>query len=655
MTDDNDNFDMACEEADERKKAADEKKKETQAQKLAKIAREKTHRSDDGPGEDWQDVRPSGLFHTADQVAYADIGLVGRRETWRVRSKGFRQWLIRYKAEGAPPSSEALQQALGLIEAQACIDGPQREVFTRVGGARGRIYVDLANEAWQAIEIDASGWQVLDSKRVPVRFRRSPGMLPLPLPITGGSVDWLREYLNVKSDEDFELALAWLLAAMRDRGPYPILALVGEQGSAKSSFAAILRSLVDPNTASLRSFPREDRDLLIAASNGWVIAFDNVSVIPAWLSDSLCRLSTGGGFATRRLYSDNEEEIFSAQRPAVLNGIEDFVNRPDLADRAIFLMLEQIPEERRKADQALHAELEQVRPVILGDLLERMVVGLGRLPQTELPRKPRMADFALWGTACERIPGSFMRAYDGNRANAVEVTLEHDLVASAVRALMRNHSEWTGTATELLAALANLTDENLRRGKDWPRTPRGLSGRLRRAASNLRKAGIDVAFTREGHAGPRLIHIKTLPRQPDKGREQPSPSSPAPGSEKNQSTGNAFDGDGTVPVDGDLAPTVSHTDTANPLKTSGGDGGGSGDGDLPAHSGANDDFPELPNFLRRATNGNGIRPPGGNGWVKVGDKPPGQAGARVWLKEIMPPALGPAGDNVFDIDPGWRQ
>jgi hypothetical protein len=552
-----------------------------------------------------------------------------------VRSKGFRQWLIReyYKAEEAPPSSEALQQALGLIEAQACIDGPQREVFTRIGGARGRIYVDLANEAWQAIEIDVTGWR------------------------TGGSVDWLREYLNVKSDEDFELALAWLLAAMRDRGPYPILALVGEQGSAKSSFAAILRSLVDPNTASLRSFPREDRDLLIAAANGWVVAFDNVSAIPAWLSDSLCRLSTGGGFATRRLYSDNEEEIFSAQRPAVLNGIEDFVHRPDLADRAIFLMLEQIPEERRKADQALHAELEQVRPVILGALLERMVVGLARLPQTELPRKPRMADFALWGTACERIPGSFMRAYDGNRANAVEVTLEHDLVASAVRALMRNRSDWTGTATELLAVLANLTYENLRRGKDWPRTPRGLSGRLRRAASNLRKAGIDVAFTREGHAGPRLIHIKTLPRQPDKGGEQSSPSSPAPENGKNQSTGNGFDGDGggdgTVPIDGDLAPTVTHTDTANSLKTSGGDGGGGGDGNLPAHSGANDHFPELPNFLRRATNGNGARPPRGNGWHLAGDKPHGSA--RVWLKEVWPPALGPPADDVFDIDPGWRQ
>jgi hypothetical protein len=578
-------FKDACDKADDEKKKADEKEKrkqESQAKKLTKLAAERTYRSAAGAdgndaGDEWQDVKPSGLFHTSDQIAFADVECGGRRETYRIRSRGFRQWLTRayYQTEEALPSSEALQQALGLIEALACIDGPQREVFTRVGGARGKIYIDLVNDAWQVIEIDASGWRVLDSKQAPVRFRRSPGMLPLPLPVIGGSVDWLREYLNVKSNDDFELALAWLLAAMRDRGPYPVLALMGEQGSAKSTFATILRSLVDPNTAALRSFPREDRDLLVAASNGWIVAFDNVSAIPAWLSDSLCRLSSGGGFATRKLFSDNEEEIFSAQRPAVLNGIEDFVNRPDLADRAIFLTLEQIPEERRRADQALQAELEQVRPVILGALLDRMVVGLARLPQIELPRKPRMADFALWGTACERTPGSFMRAYEHNRANAAEVTLEYDLVASAVRALMRNQNEWVGTAAELLTALGNLTDENLRRSRDWPRTPRGLSGRLRRAASNLRRAGIEVGFVREGHERQRNIHITALPRQPDKEGIQPSASSSPSEDGKNRSDGKDLgaDGrdDGTRTVDGGLDPTVRATIRSNPLKTNSGD------------------------------------------------------------------------------------
>src|SRR5262249_3587483 len=152
-------------------------------------------------------------------------------------------------------------------------------------------YLDLADEQWRAIEIDTDGWRIIPAP--PVRFRRAPGMLPLPEPKAGGAVGQLRAFLNVKSDDDFELALAWLLAAMRDRGPYPVLALMGEQGSAKTSFATILRLLVDPSTAPLRSFPREDRDLFIAASNGWIVGYDNVSRVPSWLSDALCRLATG--------------------------------------------------------------------------------------------------------------------------------------------------------------------------------------------------------------------------------------------------------------------------------------------------------------------------------------------------------------------------
>src|SRR5262249_47028818 len=187
------------------------------------------------------------------------------------------------------------------------------------------------------------------------------------------------------------------------------------------TFATILRSLADPNTAALRSFPREDRDLFIAASNGWIVGYDNVSRIPSWLSDALCRLATGGGFSTRKLYTDDQEQLFNAQRPVVLNGIEDFVNRPDLADRTIFLTLDPIPEDRRKADQALQNELDRVRPGILGALLDLIVVGLQRLPRTQLSRLPRMAGFALWGTACERAPGAFMRAYENNRASAGQV------------------------------------------------------------------------------------------------------------------------------------------------------------------------------------------------------------------------------------------
>ena len=213
----------------------------------------------------------------------------------------------------------------------------------------------------------------------------------------GGSVETLRSFLNVQSDTDFVLVVAWALAVLRNRGPYPVIVLSGEQGSAKSTFSAILRSLLDPNTAPLRALPREDRDLFIAASNGHVLAFDNVSGLPSWTSDTLCRLATGGGFAVRQLYTDQDEVLFDATRPVILNGIEDIVTRPDLADRAVFLTLEAIPEERRRSEAELWAAFDAERPCILGVLLDAAVQGLKMLPDTTLERLPRMADFALVG------------------------------------------------------------------------------------------------------------------------------------------------------------------------------------------------------------------------------------------------------------------
>jgi hypothetical protein len=189
-------------------------------------------------------------FHTADGTGFADLDINGHRETWPNRAKGFRRWLARrfFEATQGAPSSEALQSALNVIEAKAQFDAPERTVHIRVGGLNGRLYLDLCDTTWRAVEIDTSGWRVIENP--PVRFRRTAGMQPLPVPVTGGSIETLRSFLNV-SGTYFVLAVAWLLACLRHCGPYPVLALSGEHGSAKSTFTAIIRALIDPNTAPL--------------------------------------------------------------------------------------------------------------------------------------------------------------------------------------------------------------------------------------------------------------------------------------------------------------------------------------------------------------------------------------------------------------------
>jgi hypothetical protein len=161
----------------------------------------------------------------------------------------------------------------------AHFDAPQMDVHIRVAGHDGKLYLDLSDDAWRAVEIDEAGWRIVDEP--PVRFRRAAGMQPIPAPVAGGSVEMLRAFLNVGGDNDFVLVVAWALAVLRDKGPYPVIVLSGEQGSAKSTFCAILRALLDPNSTPLRALPREDRDLFIAATYGHVLTFDNVSGLPA--------------------------------------------------------------------------------------------------------------------------------------------------------------------------------------------------------------------------------------------------------------------------------------------------------------------------------------------------------------------------------------
>ena len=452
----------------------------------------------------------AALFHTANGTAFADLGINGHRETWPIRSKGFRRWLSHgffAKTRGAP-SSDALQSALNVIEAKAHFDAPERVVHLRVGGLNGRLYLDLGDETWRAVEIAADGWSVIDDP--PVRFRRAAGMKPLPVPTSGGSIEELKTFLNIKDDRDFVLAVSWELASLRDYGPYPVLVLAGENGAAKTSFAKVLRDLIDPNTTPPRALPREDRDLFIAANNGHVLAFDNVSGLPPWISDTLCRLSTGGGFAARQLYTDADEMLFDATRPVILNGIEDVVTRPDLADRALFLTLEPIPEDKRRTEKELWTAFEKKRPAILGVLLDAVSEGLMLISSTRLEKLPRMADFALWATACESAlwpAGTFSKAYERNRKEAISSVIEADPVSVTLRSFMEKRTVWTGTAQNLLGALEALAGERTSRSKTWPASPRGLGGRLRRAAPFLRKIGISIDFGREGHGRERMITI----------------------------------------------------------------------------------------------------------------------------------------------------
>jgi len=453
------------------------------------------------------------FFHTDAGTAFVDLLINGNRETWSIRSKRFRTWLRRrhYEITRTAASAAAINSALDLFEAQAQFEGPERAVHVRIAEHAGHIYLDLADECWRAVEIGPDGWRVIGSP--PVRFRRAAGMLPLPMPQAGGSIEELASFLNLPSRNDFVLVVVWLLATLRAGGPYPVLAISGEQGSAKTVLSKLLKALVDPNVAPVRSLAREERDLVIAANNSHVLAFDNLSGLSHGLSDAFCRLATGASFGLRQLYTDADEVLFQAARPILLNGIGDVIGRSDLVDRALFLALPPIADRRRRVERQLWREFEVARPRILGSLLDAAAHGLRNLASIHLEELPRMADFALWATACETAfwpAGTFIQAYQANRRAAIEDLIDADFVAPWVRQIMANRSTWTGSASDLLRARAALVEPGLPSGTAaWPKSPRELAGRLRRAQTFFRVLGIHITFGREGRAGTRVIRIRT--------------------------------------------------------------------------------------------------------------------------------------------------
>jgi hypothetical protein len=199
------------------------------------------------------------LWHGPDQDPYATVLVGDHAENYSLGSRAFRSWLeyLLYEADGKAAGDQTVQAAVASLTGRARFSGAEHKVFTRVAGHEQRIYIDLGDADWSAVEIDASGWRIIS--RPPVHFVRSRSMRPLPRPVRGGAVDDLRRLLNLGTDqaaEDrFTLIVASLLAALRPKGPYPVVAINGEQGCGKSMAVKILRMLIDPNETLVRAAP----------------------------------------------------------------------------------------------------------------------------------------------------------------------------------------------------------------------------------------------------------------------------------------------------------------------------------------------------------------------------------------------------------------
>lgn len=447
---------------------------------------------------------------TPDQIAYISVKNSGHEENYRLRSRAAREWLS-YQfyldsmisassgpVEGRVPGDRALNDALNVIEAKCKYEGATHDVYQRVATQKGKIYVDMGTPDWSYIEIAPDGWQVLPSP-CPVKFARSKNMLALPTPVKGGSWMDLRALLNATDDDNWKLLVGWLMQGFWPFGPYNFLIINGEQGSAKSLMAFILKMLVDPSTADVRRPPTEEKDLMIAAQNERVLAYDNLSGLSREMSDAFCCLSTGASLGARLLYTNEEESLMSAKRPCILNGIDTIASRGDLLDRSSILNLTRIPDEMYTEEKVLRPKFEKIRGSMLWLILDATSHGLKFVDHITMPKKPRMADFAVWVAACEKegtLPwseGEFLNVFMTAQKTAIHAMFENDTFAQAVFSFVEKRgNEWTGSARELLIGL-NAVNDILegREPKGWPKSPNKVRGRLTRIAPHLRAAGCE--------------------------------------------------------------------------------------------------------------------------------------------------------------------
>jgi hypothetical protein len=371
------------------------------------------------------------------------------------------------------------------------------------------------------VRITDIDWETIRAKDAPVRFRRTDDMLarPLPLPVHGGSIDQLFEYINVPDEEGRTLVRGFLLNMLHPTGPYADLAITGEQGSAKSGAARYIRSIVDPNSTPTTRAPKDGETVYLQGFSNWTPVFDNAHEVRPDLADDLCQLATGGGWAKRSHYENLDMTTLSVKRPFILTSITDVITQPDLLDRTMTVRLLVIPDDKRRDEKTLDAEFAKARPAILGALLDAVVCALANWETVTLPSLPRMADLAIWVTAAKpamgREPGEFVRVLAGNKVDSYQAALDASPVAQAVIKLMRHREKndpWIGTPTELEADLREIAREGAysQLPRNWPPDAARITSRLKEAQPALRaKARIEVDFGKS-QAGDRRTTITVL-------------------------------------------------------------------------------------------------------------------------------------------------
>jgi hypothetical protein len=444
---------------------------------------------------------------------FAFINQRGRREVSAMATPSFGRWLTKvfHDRLGNVPKTESVKSARVYLEAHAQFGGVVHPLSLQIARSEDEsIYVDLGD--WRAVRVTADGWTVED--RPPILFRRYAQMAIHPEPKRGGNLNEIFDFMNLDSDAARTIFLAYLIAAQVPDVATPVLIATGEKGTAKTTFFRLVSRMVAPTiTETLGKVDRID-EFNRQAAHARALFFDNLTSLPEWLSDALCRVVTGDAWTKRELYTDDDDVIHAYRRLAGINSIAGVADKADLLDRSIIIRPPFIPEHKRREEAEFWAAFENRRPYILGALLDTLSAAMREHPGVQLTEHPRMADFAGWGCATMRALGrrdeEFLEAYKENVGSQDEEAVEASPVAQAVLLLAAEVPHWEGTAAQLHSRLSSIATPN-RIPIDvpsWPRDARKLGTRVTEITGTLRSHGVTAARVGKTNTGAKWVVIR---------------------------------------------------------------------------------------------------------------------------------------------------
>jgi hypothetical protein len=415
-----------------------------------------------------------------------------------------------WEEEGRSVSGEYLKMAAGTLSAHAEFSGEVRELYTCAAWHEGVLYYKLRPA--KVVRVGPGGWSFEASP--PVLFRRYPNLKPLPDPQAGSDLKRLWTYLNLKTERDRRLLLAYIATVPLPQIGRPILSATGPMGSGKTTAGRLVKRQRDPTTPETVRY--DPRDFLQKASHCYIPMLDNLSTLPDSASDTLCRLVTGEADSKRKLYTDDEDVIIELRRAVIINAINVPSDRGDVLDRSLVVELERIPDAERLTEEELWERFEAEHPELLGALFGVLAKAISRKPSLQLSRRPRLADWGEYAAAVYEVMGWGAEQFLSDWNEIVKVqnrsTLDGSPVAQAIIKFMEDRESFEGSSTELhkkLEAIAEEIGVSIVRDKAWPKSARWLWRRIQEVVPLL--VGVGIEASRERDEAGTTIALRRVP------------------------------------------------------------------------------------------------------------------------------------------------